>query len=596
MKILRLLAVALSLFAAQSAFATAFTASCVWSGMGAGNANYGSMFDPSQTAGMATDLASTSSSATNPNFSSATYGNFTNASLVGDWVFVGAGAGWQTGFYKITAVGSNVITVDAAIGHVVTYNTATGAFGLSTVAGCGATAGGTWAINYSGPGQSADFVTNATFACAQSVATMTDSSNTFDVSMVGNAIHITSVGTNMIIGWYTITAYANAQSVTINTPAATAGAGSGATGFIGGAIALVDNINSAGAGLGPVAGNIIWLSGTFTQGANVAWLPAGTATSPIKTAGYATYWGDGYLGRTNGSGALTTTNMATMNFSASHTFVSTTGTFNLFENLNISGNAASAMAWGGTGCAFTRCTLTNADANAASITCELGAGAIAFNCDIIESGATLATQGVFSSSAASRLIGSRVTMSSTNAASYGLTYSSSFVAIGNQFFGAGGIGIFSGNTGANGTIFGNTIVGFVDDINIITGSTILQCVVDNMLTDCTGFPLNNVSSGNATFTAYNRYRQNTSGGTNAIGTGGTWAAYTNYAPVITGLSATDYTSVSSDLRLVGASPAVGAGWFPLASIGAIQLSQVQSSSGASTKQTILLPGASCYVQ
>ena len=213
MKYIRLVCWALLSLLSPLVFGAALTANCAWSVIATGDTLYGGVFDPSVVqgaSGVPTDLASSSSTSTTPTFSSSTYSFVTGD--VGNWVYVSGGTGWQVGLYKITAVpsGGPTATVDAAIGHVILYN-GNGTWSLSTVAGCGATASGSFVVNYTGPGQTADNVTNATFGDATTAnTTLTNTVNTFTPVMIGNGVHITAVGTNGLVGWYTILTYIDA--------------------------------------------------------------------------------------------------------------------------------------------------------------------------------------------------------------------------------------------------------------------------------------------------------------------------------------------------------------------------------------------------
>ena len=560
----------------------ALTASVQWSVIATGNANNGGGFDPSQTAGMLTNLASTSSNSATPTFSSASY-TFV-AGDVGDWVFVGAGASWQLGFYKITSISGNNAVVDAAIGHVILYTAATGVFSLSTVAGCGATASGTFSVDYAGPGTTASKFSDATLASVGSSTTLTDSAADFTPVDVGNMLHLTGQGTGSfgVLGWYTITAYASTTSVTTDRTTNSGTAMVAGTGAVGGGVALLSTINSASAGLGPIAGNYVWMQGSFAPSASDTIAFLGSSTAPIKCVGYLTYWGDGYaLGRTNGNGPTVTTNFPAYAYTSTHTLSLPAGGFIVLENLNISSSVAGTLCTLGTNDVVTRCVLNNTDANSSAVVCTVGNDAVLENNDILESGASTATLGILCSSTG-RIANNRVVVSS--ATGVGMSISSNPPILGNQIIGnGGGTGIASTSTSGLPTIYGNTIANWGDGINIVTGTTNIQFVVDNLITDCTN-PVNNVIATNATFTAYNRYRQNTSGGTNAVVTGGSWSAATNYGAIITGLSATDYSTPWTDLRLLTTSPAVGTGWFPSASIGALQVPAVaagQSYTGSS---------------
>ena len=148
--------------------------------------------------------------------------------------------------------------------------------------------------------------------------------------------------------------------------------------------------------------------------------------------------------------------------------------------------------------------------------------------------------------------------------------------IGNQIIGAGkatasaGAGIVTTAAAGHPFIVGNTIVGFYDDINFITGTTVLNSVIGNMLTDSANYGINNVNVSNAVASFYNRTGNNANG---AQGTPGVFLALTNYGEV-TAWTTSDYTNVASNLILLTGSPAVGKAYFPSASIGALQLSAV----------------------
>ena len=564
-----LLALILSVCSALPAFAAAFTASCSWS-VGGGNANYGSQFDPSQTAGMLTNLASTSSSSTTPTFSSASY-TFV-AGDVGNWVFVGAGASWQLGFYKITSLSGNNAVVDAAIGHVVLYAAATNTYSLSTVAGCGATANGTFSVNYSGPGQTADNVTNSTFGDATTAnTTLTNTVNTFTPVMVGNAVHITAIGTNGVLGYYTILTYIDAKDVTINVTSNNGTTSSGMTGFIGGSLAALNNIGANTVGLCPVSGNWVWVGTGYTAAATDTLAFSGSTTAPVVVAGYKTYWMDlaNPTRANSGSGALTITNFPVLAYGASYGFVASGSDIIVEWIAATCSKAAAAMNLSGSNEVFFGDSVNNSGVGGTAYSMTSGTGLLMFNCDAIESAATGAGVGVLVSGGGS-VINSRISNSSNNAAAYGINSSANgTVIIGNQLLGAGGFGIFLNSATAADVVYGNTVVGFVDDCNMLTGGSKLPVIVNNMFTDSTN-GYNNVSAANAAFLAYNRFHNNSGSG---IATPSSWSNYTNFNAQVTanGSAYNDYNSATNLIPLSN-SAAVAHGFFPSATIGAIQLS------------------------
>jgi hypothetical protein len=514
---------------------------------------------------MITDLASTSASSATPTFSSSTYTFVAGDS--GNWVFVGAGSGWHTGFYKITSITGNNCIVDAAIGHVILYNTTTGAVSLSTVVGCGGTASGTFSVDYAGPGQTADNFTDSTFTGA-GTAVISNTASVFTPAMVGNAIHLTA-GTGATVGWYTITAYTSGTAVAVNV---SPGTGTIWTGYVGGAAADLGNINSATAGLGPVAGNIVWMSGTFSETTTALTTAfSGAAAAATQINGYKTYWGDGYLGRTNGNGPPIATNMAVLTFTSGRFLMASSSWINA-SSISCTGttNTVNLLSSSINGAVFNCQVSTSTTSNTGVGITAGGVESIVKDCGVYMTGATGTTTGIVAATTGNRVVGNWVVTSSTNAAATGITISNSGLVFKNQLIGSGGIGIYCGGAAAADNVIGNTVTGYVDDCNLITATTVLQYLSDNLFTDCTGYPLNMTSTGNAAFLSNNRYRQNTSGGTNAIGNGGSWTVVTNYFPVVSGLSATDYNTPFTNLQLLPASPAVGTGSLQYSSIGALQ--------------------------
>jgi len=134
-------------------------------------------------------------------------------------------------------------------------------------------------------------------AQAQSSTTLTSATGGFTAAMEGNVIHITA-GTNFDAGWYQITGYTDTNTVTIDRTAASGGAGSSGTGYVGGAMALftdafLDDTNVI------VAGNTLWVKndGTMTlTGAIAISSSTGSDTAQITIEGYNTSRGDDPIG------------------------------------------------------------------------------------------------------------------------------------------------------------------------------------------------------------------------------------------------------------------------------------------------------------
>ncbi len=188
--------------------------------------------------------------------------------------------------------------------------------------------------------------------------------------MVGNVAHIIS-GTNFTVGWYEILSVSAGVSITLDQACAT---GVGATGVvnIGGCISL----NSATAGqtdtnwaAALIAGQTVWVNGTPTVAATLTFT-AGASGTPIVVNGYNSARGDKPTGSSR-----PTINCAT--------FTLSTGTFNQFNNLIITGTAAN-MVTNSTAAVLQNCKLVNTSTTASRNAVNVAtANGILQNCEII---------------------------------------------------------------------------------------------------------------------------------------------------------------------------------------------------------------------
>lgn len=121
-------------------------------------------------------------------------------------------------------------------------------------------------------------------ASAGGVTTLTSVTAGFTSAMVGNVIHITTTGTgaHFVVGYYQITVFTNATTVTIDRDPTTGGAGVAGTGAVGGALVKPSDATAA------VSGNIVYCkSGTYTLVATSTYTQAPT-NAPIRWIGYST--------------------------------------------------------------------------------------------------------------------------------------------------------------------------------------------------------------------------------------------------------------------------------------------------------------------
>ena len=302
----------------------------------------------------------------------------------------------------------------------------------------------------------------------------------------------------------------------------------------------------------------------------------GSTTSPCILRGYKTTITDGYQGRTGSNGALVTTNFPSITFTTGR--LTGNGDLFLFECLNISGAPSAALLTLGTSAAVRSCVVTNSSTNAAAV-CITGANtAVIYDCDLTLSGASGGLAAINVAGFSTRVIANRI--KGGPAAGVTIGAFGSAAVIDNVFFDSATNHVVTTNTGAGTIIYGNTFPGATgNQIDIITGSTILHLIINNMITDGSAFGVDLNNAAAAAFIANNRTRDNSSG---AYELGTDWVAATSYNNVTTdtGGAETDYTDAGSDdYTLVSSSPAKGVGQFNYRDIGALQRQESASSSG-----------------
>lgn len=122
-----------------------------------------------------------------------------------------------------------------------------------------------------------------TDAAATGTKSLTSAVGGFTAAMVGNLVQLS--GGSLTAGFYEITAFTNANTVTLDR---SAGNGSGATARVGGALATLTKAIE-----GMVGGNVVWIrSGTYTV-SNTSLTPPGWAMpDPLIINGYSANRGD----------------------------------------------------------------------------------------------------------------------------------------------------------------------------------------------------------------------------------------------------------------------------------------------------------------
>lgn len=305
------------------------------------------------------------------------------------------------------------------------------------------------------------------------------------------------------------------------------------------------------------------------------WVNGGTATSPVIIRGYRTAITDGYLGRTvNGTGVLNTNNMAVITFTSGLLTIS--GNFIILESILFrSTRAGTAINVTGSDNQFARCLMDNNNTGATASAVTFAGRETAFNCDIRLLAASGGAAAIVVNGTGSRVLGCRI----MGATADGITLANNAQIIGNTIHTSSN-GINASATGGLVTIQNNTITGCSSNgIRVITGTTVLVPIINNMITDNAGYGVDAVSAANALFVAHNRWRDNALGNVNLATDS---VAATSYSAVTTdtGGPETDYVDASAkDFRLIAASPAANTGIPAYSSIGAFQFTNSASAGG-----------------
>lgn len=337
-----------------------------------GNVN-GAGFNPSN-ANFVSDFttdAGTGNTAS-PVLSSASY-NFV-AGDVGAWIYVQTGTNWNTKtFLQVASVSSNKATLSAAIGAGLVYNAITNLYIPTTVAGIatvGTPTGGTCGVDYSQ--QNTAQTTATDFTSIGSSATLTSATAAFTRVMVGNFFHQTTTGTGAfgVVGWYEISNYTNATTVTLDRTPNSGTASVSCTGFIGGAGRL-NALETGFFDMLPAAATVYTKNGTYTvSGAVNSTAAQGTSSQPVVLYGYNSIRSD-------------TPSLAQRPTLACGSNTFTPGTNLTIQNINFTTTASTSVTISRAGIMFKNCKFFNSSPSVGRVTLNIGINTILVNCEVI---------------------------------------------------------------------------------------------------------------------------------------------------------------------------------------------------------------------
>lgn len=552
----------------------AIASTAVWAVNSSGASTGGGAFNPSN-ANFLTDFTATSATSTAPVISTASY-NFV-AGDVGAWIYVSAGTNWIPGRYKISSVAANAATVDATIGHAEIISSG-GVYSPSTVQGCATTASptaGTCGVDFST--LTAARYSPTDLASVGSSTTLTSATAGFTRVMVGNYIQQTTTGTGAfgVIGWYEIVSYNSTSSVVTDRTTNNGTAEVAVTGFVGGAVSTIGKLGSASTGLGVVAGNQVFVTGSFTMTSTTDTIAvSGTGTNLLQMHGFSSVRGDGFQGHTNTNGPLVTTNFPTITYTTGRaTF---TGGAWIIECINWVGAPSNPTLQVVNNTVVKRCKITNSSTNgsAAGFTCSTNGETQLFDSDVALTGASGGNYAVSMTGVADRINGCRI----TGGPNQGVVMASSVTLLNTLVYKSTGIQVNVNATAATVVIDHCTIVGgTTDGITFLTGLVNANYVVNCMITDNGGYGINGTDAGALVFNSFNRFRGNTSGNINNA-TAATNASSDGNQTTGSGTSSDYVNYASNDFNLISTSVAVGNAWPAPSSMGALQRSSTSAGS------------------
>lgn len=317
-------------------------------------------------------------------------------------------------------------------------------------------------------------------------------------------------------------------------------------------------------------GVIINFKGNHTLLADATFTNSGSAAAQLRLRGYATTIGDGYQGRTNGNGALVTTNMPVI--SGNFRLLNTAKTNVSLENIVVSNTLNSEQAdFGARGMAF-RCKFVNASTGTSARNIISAASDMTIcDCDLEITAGGVGSRCISITSVNARVLFNRIT--NGGAASCTGTYFGTGAArvyfIGNVTYACTGTGLALDVAAASAAaVIQNTFdecgvaIALANDVN----SNQNPAIINNIFMDCTDAIKNLYVTADVPLFAVNNAFFNCDDYDG-------WVNYIGYGDVA--LADDPFVdSANRDYRLKESALAKGAGIVPHMDIGALQRQEV----------------------
>lgn len=305
-------------------------------------------------------------------------------------------------------------------------------------------------------------------------------------------------------------------------------------------------------------------AGAYSLSATTTITGDGTTTSPNIICGFTTTPGDAVRGRSPG-GELDDSLMPVITFASTHYMAVTGADYLQVRGIKIIGERNGALVHVQTGAVVdgSVCTNSSTGSSAVGILAAVGTTSV-LNCDVTMSNGHASSIGI---SAVGTVMYNRVNMPA-NGTGIAITNNNGKPVAFNTVI-DGTTGIAKLTAGAEFTCFSNTIYGCSGDgIDIVTSSTALCYLINNMIVDCGGYGVDFNTSTCVKLLSNNRFRDCASGNYNGDGDYGTAGKHGDVT-TDTGGPETDFVDYASgNFSLLSGSPGNNTATGYLLNIGA----------------------------